>query len=107
MKRIKKGIFALVIVAFCLVISFSVFGVIDCIRFQKDESPIFIIKKDVMNDGGTTIYYGVGYQLIDWKIIDGDETATLKYKVGKEIHIFNFVDPLSGEPEVTMEVQTD
>ena len=77
---------------------------------QKIESHAYdfiykrLASKDILNDGGTTIYYGVGYQLIDWKIIDSEEIIKIKYKVGKELHVLRYINPLTDKPNVELEI---
>lgn len=43
-----------------------IFFTVDYSRVQKQEKPIFCILKDEANDGGTKIYLGLGYKVIDF-----------------------------------------
>ena len=101
MKKQLRFLLTLILVLF---FSFFIFGFIDYNRFMDGKIPIFIINKDILNDGGTTIYYGVGYQLIDWKIIDSEEIIKIKYKVGKELHVLRYINPLTDKPNVELEI---
>lgn len=48
-----------------------IFFAIDYLRIQKQEKPIFCILKDEVNDGGTKIYLGLGYKVIDFNTLEG------------------------------------
>lgn len=98
-KKIAKYV---LLVAVLLCCSFLAFGIVDYNRFFAGEEPIFIVKCDVLNDGGTKIYYGIGYQLIDWKKIDSTDIKNINYLVGKECHFFTQqIDPKDG-PEIEL-----
>ena len=52
-------------------------------------SPIFILRETRVKDGGTIIYYGLGYQIIKWKQFYIDKINNKEgYKVGIEIYKF-------------------
>jgi hypothetical protein len=78
MRKYKK------IVAFCIVliaIGFVTYN-IDSKRISQDEKPIFVVPTSVAKDGGTTIYRGLGYKVIRWKMmsirqVDGNEVQGL------------------------------
>ena len=106
MKRNKmRGVF---IIFMILIVVLVVLGFFDYNRFKEGKLPLFAVKKDVINDGGTTAYYGIGYQIVNWKIMDsemkGEEVFT-RYLVGSEFHTLYFVDPLNDEPGVTLKVE--
>lgn len=48
-----------------------IFFTVDYSRVQKQEKPIFCILKDEANDGGTKIYLGLGYKVIDFHTLAG------------------------------------
>lgn len=48
-----------------------IFFAIDYNRAKGKEKPIFCILKDEVNDGGTRIYLGLGYKVIDFHTING------------------------------------
>ncbi|QLY81554.1 hypothetical protein [Clostridium intestinale] len=55
---------------------------IDSKRISQDEKPIFVVPTSVAKDGGTTVYRGLGYKVIRWKMIsirqvDGNEVQGL------------------------------
>lgn len=84
-----------------MISTFVVFGIIDYNRFMDDKTPIFIVKKDGLENGGTIIYYGIGYQLINWKLLDEDSVEY--YYAGKEVHFLHYIDPLEDEPSIKLE----
>lgn len=107
-KLIKKKLtwYLLFLMAF-LVCFFIIFGLIDVCRFSKGKPPIFIVKSDVLNDGGTKIYYGIGYQMIEWKKIDDTELQKVQYLIGREFHfLFWQIDPKNG-PKIELGKETN
>ncbi len=44
---------------------------IDLNLIENNKNPIFIIRKDILNDGGTTVFYGIWYQIIKWHKMEG------------------------------------
>ena len=44
---------------------------IDCFRIANNEKPIFCLSFGQYLDGGTREYYGLGYKIIDYNILDG------------------------------------
>lgn len=68
MKKVLMIIGIILIVLIVLALTF--FGV-DYFRVQKQEKPLFAIKTDEVNDGGTIIYTGLGYKVIDYNRLDG------------------------------------
>ena len=48
-----------------------IFFIVDYSRVKKQEKPIFCILKDEANDGGTKIYLGLGYKIIDFHTLAG------------------------------------
>ena len=55
-----------------------VFLLTDIIRLESGKEPIFCVSMGQYLDGGTKEYYGLGYKIIDYNILDGFEG----YKVG-------------------------
>ena len=104
MNKKMKSVIVVFIFVFIIISTFVIFGIIDYNRFLDDKTPIFIVEKTIMNDGGTTIYYGIGYQMIDWKIIDGTEITTIQYKIGKEVNFFRYIDPIYDGPNVELKI---
>jgi len=69
-------------------------------RVKDGQKPIFIFHIDSMNDGGTNIYYGLGYQIIDWNTISDDGTHILS---GIETHyLFGMINPLYEGPTIRL-----
>ncbi len=63
MKRFFKFIFVLAFLGVC---TLGVFFLIDYSRASEGKSPLFCIQEDAVNDGGTVIYKGVFYKVIDY-----------------------------------------
>ena len=88
MKKILK-----MIIMFCLIIILIgvIFFVIDFNKIIKNEKPIFCIPYKEANDGGTIIYLGLGYKVIDYNIKGYDEIEIgnlfIKYDDSKLIDV--------------------
>lgn len=54
------------------------FLTIDIIRVHYNSTPIFCISGGMYLDGGTRVYIGLGYKIIDYNKLDGYDG----YKVG-------------------------
>lgn len=73
---------------------------IDKSLIVRDSDPWFCIETMALKDGGTKMYYGLGYQIIKWnylseKNVDGKEIYGVEH--GFEIHRFpSFVDWKEG-----------
>lgn len=73
--RKYKNILAFVILL--IAIGFVTYN-IDSKRISREEKPIFVVPTLVAKDGGSTVYRGLGYKVIRWKMIsirqvDGNE----------------------------------
>lgn len=67
----KKGLkITLLILIMIVILGLIAFG-IDYTRTKKGEKPIFCIKLEEINDGGTTEYFGLGYKVIDFHTLAG------------------------------------
>lgn len=80
-KKILACVIALITIGF---VTYN----IDSKRISREEKPIFVVPTLVAKDGGTTIYRGLGYKVIRWKMIsirqvDGNEVNG--YMTGYEI----------------------
>lgn len=67
-KKILKAILITLITLIALALSFFT---IDYNRAKQNKPPIFCILKTAVNDGGTKIYIGCGYKVIDFKTLSG------------------------------------
>lgn len=72
----KKGKKIALVVLEAFIIIALVFFIIDYIRVQKQEKPLFCIKVANYKDGGTKVYYGFGYKVIDFhKILESSPNS--------------------------------
>lgn len=69
----KKGIKVLLIIIGVIIILGLIFFAIDYNRVQKQEKPLFCIQHPggVIMDGGTVEYFGLGYKVIDYNMLNG------------------------------------
>ena len=69
----KKGIKVLLIILGVIIILGLIFFVVDCNRVQKEEKPLFCIQHPagIIMDGGTVEYFGLGYKVIDFNMLNG------------------------------------
>lgn len=78
MKRIGIKIGIILVVFFILLLSFFL---IDAARIKKQEKPLFCIEKQIANDGGTVIFWGLGYKVIAFhRIVDSNEEPPIYYE---------------------------
>lgn len=69
----KKGLKITLIILGVLVVLWVTCFLVDYVRAKMNKSPIFCILETSVNDGGTNIYLGLGYKVIDFhKIVDND-----------------------------------
>lgn len=68
MKKVLRVI--LIILAIIVLLAVIFFGV-DYSRVNKGKQPMFCILKNEVNDGGTKIYLGLGYKVIDFHTLTG------------------------------------
>lgn len=69
----KEMIFLLSVLGLVLI-----FLITDIVMLEKGNEPIFCICYGQYLDGGTKEYYGFGYKIIDYEVLDGFDG----YKVG-------------------------
>ena len=65
----------ILIIFFALIM---VFLITDIIMLELGKTPVFCIRAGRYLDGGTTVYIGMGYKIIDYNVLDGYDG----YKVG-------------------------
>lgn len=72
MKKIIKLVIAII---FALAIISGIMILVDCSSIKSEKEPIFAKMSSALNDGGTVIYTGFGYKIIDFHMLNGyDET---------------------------------
>ena len=72
MKKIIKLVIAIIV---ALAIISGVMILVDCSSIKSEKEPIFAKMSATLNDGGTVIYTGFGYKIIDFHMLNGyDET---------------------------------
>lgn len=72
MKKIIKLVIAIIV---ALAIISGVMILVDCSSIKSEKEPIFAKMSAALNDGGTVIYTGFGYKIIDFHMLNGyDET---------------------------------
>jgi hypothetical protein len=77
MKKLKN--YKRIIVFLVLILLPIATRYIDSTLVSADIRPIFVLPGGSYKDGGTTVYYGLGYKAIGWKKI------TVKQINGKEV----------------------
>jgi hypothetical protein len=57
---------------FFLILLFPIFlFIVDYRRAVHDLPPIFAVRTQIYKDGGTSVYRGLGYKVIDYNQLDG------------------------------------
>lgn len=89
----KKIILIASIIIFFIIIIHLLTYFFDSYQITKNKKPFFSFPLVYIKDGGTTIYFGFGYQVIYWhflEIIEKEGIEINGYKTGYEIHnLFN------------------
>jgi hypothetical protein len=67
----------MLLISLVILIPISIF-IIDYKRAIKDMPPIFAIRTNLYKDGGTSIYLGFGYKVIDYNQLDGRKDVVFK-----------------------------
>lgn len=102
-KKILKNK-AIIVILICLVLFFVVSGIfyqVDYRRVVTGQEPILAIHTVRYDDGGTTCYYGLGYQIIKWKRLSSEYG---RYLTGVERHyLFGMAIP-PDSPQVELEL---
>ncbi len=72
----KKKIGAWIIIILIGILLLGIlFFTIDSYRIKHNKAPIFAVQYKIVNDGGTVIYLGLGYKIIDYKTINGNNKS--------------------------------
>lgn len=71
MKKNKKKIIIIASIVIVLAILGVIFCNIDVARLKENEQPIFSINTEIIGDGGTKAYLGIGYKIIDFNTKSG------------------------------------
>ena len=67
----KKVIKIILIVISIIIILGVILFIVDYNRVKNNEKPMFCILDQEVNDGGTKIYLGLGYKIIDFNTLSG------------------------------------
>ena len=67
----KKGVKIVGIILGIIILLGIIFFVIDYNRAKNNEQPMLCVQIDEVNDGGTKIYLGLGYKVIDFNTLSG------------------------------------
>lgn len=101
-RQLSKGkrLLLRVLLALCCLICVSlVFFSVDVHRAKSGGRPIFSFPALHANDGGTTVYFGLGYEIIQWHRLTEQPGA---YQMGvEEYYLFGMRIP--GEPLVPLQ----
>jgi len=82
----NKGLKIVVSVIIVLILLWVTIFYIDYLRCGNFKEPIFVIAKETADDGGSGIYYGLGYRVKIEKTISNDYGPTL---VRVEMYVFD------------------
>ena len=82
----KKGIKILISIIVVLIVLWGIIFFIDYLRCSNFKEPIFVVTGDTADDGGSGIYYGLGYKVKIEKTISAEYGSTL---VRVEMYMFD------------------
>lgn len=89
-----------------VLLSSFIFYRVDSQRVDSGEKPVFCLRKDNFNDGGTVAYYGLGYQIIRYHILGDDPSNIEAYYYGIEKHyLIGMRDCCNSEPIIPLELR--
>lgn len=86
----KKALTVVVLILIIIVIIAIFFFYVDLKRVKDGKSPIFSVEYETVKDGGTKMYLGLGYKIIEYHTGNIDfGTIFLKYnnKKGKKYYM--------------------
>lgn len=67
----------IILIIFIILIALTVFANVDYKRAKNNKRPLFSIKISEYRDGGTKIYIGIGYTIIDFNTAYGYDEAKI------------------------------
>lgn len=104
---LKKGIRWLCGILVAIALTFSLLSFqIDSKRVDIGEKPLFCLRKDSFDDGGTVAYYGLGYQIIRYHKLGDDPGNVNAYYYGVEKHYgIGMIDLIHSNPTITLELR--
>lgn len=73
----KKILIYVMSIVIALIVLGMIFYITDFYRAKTDQVPIFALKYEEVNDGGTAIYVGFGYKIIDYNRYDGKDDTVM------------------------------
>ena len=82
----KKSIKILISIIVVLIVLWGIIFFIDYSRCSNFKEPIFVVTRDTTDDGGSGIYYGLGYKVKIEKTISAEYGPTL---VRVEMYMFD------------------
>ena len=82
----KKSIKILISIIVVLIVLWEIIFFIDYSRCSNFKEPIFVVTRDTADDGGSGIYYGLGYKVKIEKTISAEYGLTL---VRVEMYMFD------------------
>ena len=103
----KRKILIIPMVLFLLITTHLITYKTDQYRISKNKNPLFSVPTVYIKDGGTTIYFGFGYQVIYWHFLSTetiDKKEIKGHETGYEIH--NLFD-LKYIPFITYDFKPD
>lgn len=59
------------VILFSILFCWVIFFVTDMTMASNNQKPVFMLKFNTYLDGGTTVYYGLGYKVIQYNVLDG------------------------------------
>lgn len=78
----KKGLKILLSIIGIIILLGLIFYTVDYFRIIKNKTPIFCILENEVNDGGTKIYLGLGYKIIDFHKVKNEDEYYDDVKIG-------------------------
>ena len=78
----KKGVKVLLGIVVISILVGVIFFTVDFFRAKNNQKPVFCLLQNELNDGGTKIYIGLGYKVIDYHQMQDNNTYYNDVKIG-------------------------
>ena len=111
-KDMKKILKLLVAIILAIVVIGGVMFLVDCSRGKSGKEPMFARYTGVLNDGGTTYYTGLGYQISGFNALTGDGIWAeigpwiIELKEEEKVIIDDFKDDVPSSGDIVTDINS-
>ena len=66
----------IILIVLLLIILGITFFIVDYTHIKNNTKPIFVVTSKQVEDGGTTMYVGIGYKIMKYNVMDQDNNTS-------------------------------